>query len=93
MSILTFTSHPRKDSTTTSTNDLAPDLLRGAAEIAKFSFGKADAKGIKRVYDWAYAGKLPTFKIGNTLCARRSTLLRHIDRLEAGSVVERETAS
>ena len=40
----------------TSTNDLASDLLRGAAEIAKFSFGKADAKGIKRVYDWAYAG-------------------------------------
>ncbi len=65
------------------TSDIASDLLRGAPAIAEFMFGKADAQNTKRVYDWKYARKLPTFKIGSTICARKSTLRRLIERLDA----------
>lgn len=50
-----------------------PDLLRGADEIAAFLLG--DASERRRVYRLAATGAVPVFKLGATLCARRSVLL------------------
>jgi hypothetical protein len=53
--------------------ELADDLLRGADEIADFIFG---ARGSRRkVYYLAECTKLPVFRLGSLLCARRSVLL------------------
>lgn len=63
---------------------LAKDLLRGAAEIAEFVFGNAAER--RRVYHLATEVKeesrIPVFRLGNLLCARRSTLLRWIAEQE-----------
>ena len=52
---------------------LAADILRGAAAIADFL-------GFERraVYHACSKGSLPTFRIGETVCARKSTLLAWI---------------
>jgi len=57
---------------------LADDLLRGAKKIADFFYGSDDSQGVRRVYHAAATGQLPIFKMGATLCARRSTLRAHI---------------
>lgn len=61
---------------------LADDLLRGADEIAKFVFGSA--KHRRKVYYYASGAKLrmPTFRIGAIICARRSTLLQWVEQQE-----------
>lgn len=53
------------------------DLLAGADAIAAFM-------GIKprRVYHLAETQRLPVFRLGATLCARRSTLVRWIEEME-----------
>ncbi len=58
---------------------IAEDMLKGADAIADFI-------GItsRRVYYLADRNELPVFRMGKTLCARRSTLLRHIVALENG---------
>jgi hypothetical protein len=61
---------PAPDST------LAPDLLRGASEIAGFMFGEATLR--RRVYHLAETSRLPVFKLGAVLCARRSVLMAWI---------------
>ena len=64
----------------TPTPELADDLLEGADQIAEFVFG--DPKLRRRVYHLASSGKdndkLPIFRLGSTICARKSTLLRWI---------------
>jgi hypothetical protein len=65
---------------------LAEDLLEGAAAIAKFMFGD-NPSGRRQVYRLATEVRpefrLPTFKLGNgTLCARKSSILRFIERQE-----------
>lgn len=62
---------------------LAGDLLRGADEIAEFVFGSA--KHRRKIYYYATDAKLrmPVFRIGNIICARKSTLLEWI-RLQEG---------
>jgi hypothetical protein len=71
--------------------DLATDILRGAAAIADFVFN--DPKERRRVYDLASeargADKLPCFRLGATICARKSTLLTWIAELEAKSASQR----
>jgi hypothetical protein len=66
---------------------LSGDLLRGAAEIAEFVFG--DSAQRRRVYHLATEvqeeRRIPIFRLGNVLCARRSTLLRWIAEQEAGA--------
>jgi excisionase family DNA binding protein len=60
-------------------NDLADDLLRGVDAIAAFT-------GLKRrtIYHLAENGRLPVFKLDDRVwCARKSTLRRHIEKLEA----------
>jgi len=56
-----------------------PDLLFGAGSIAA-------ALGMTRrqVYHSITAGHLPSFKIGGTVCSRRSTLRSWLDRQEKG---------
>jgi hypothetical protein len=52
--------------------EIAPDLLRGAAEIAAFLYGTPAAA--RRVYALRARDRLPLVRIGGRLCARRSIL-------------------
>ena len=62
---------------------LAEDLLRGADAIAVFVFG--DAKERRKVYYYASEAKvrMPTFRMGNVICARKSRLIGWIEQQEA----------
>lgn len=53
------------------------DLLHGVAAIAAHLSMTA-----KQVYHMHGNGQLPTFKIGKTVCARRSTLAKHFEAQE-----------
>ena len=59
---------------------LAPDLLRGAHQIAAFLYGSATER--KKVYHLVQNARLPVFRLGSLLCARRSVLLAWIDEQE-----------
>jgi hypothetical protein len=61
---------------------LAADLLHGAESIAVFVFG--DAKYRRKIYYYTSDAKLkmPTFRIGNVICARKSKLLEWIEMQE-----------
>jgi hypothetical protein len=63
---------------------LADDLLEGAEAIAKFLYG--DERKRRKVYHVAESGKLPTFRLGAILCARKSKLLDWIEDQERRSV-------
>lgn len=63
---------------------LADDMLRGAEAIAEFLFG--DARQRRKVYHVVECGKLPTFRLGAILCARKSKLLEWIELQEKNSV-------
>ncbi len=56
------------------------DVLCGASQIAEFLFG--DATQRRRVYHLHERNLLPTFKLGNTLYARRSTIGRYLTSKE-----------
>jgi len=61
-------------------DDLADDLLDGMSEICRFLNMKE-----RQGYDLAEKGRLPLFKFGDRKWqARKSTLRRHIEQLEAG---------
>jgi hypothetical protein len=60
-----------------SEDDLADDLLRGIHKIARF-LGTTD----RQAYYMAGRGLIPAFKRGKIWEARRSTLVRHIEKLE-----------
>ena len=55
---------------------LAEDVLHGAEEIADFLFG--DRRLRRKVYYLAESSRLPVFRYGARLNARRSTLLQWI---------------
>jgi excisionase family DNA binding protein len=57
------------------------DLLSGAEAIAAYV-------GVtpRRIYHLAETGRLPVFRIGSTLCARRSTLRRWIEDMERAAI-------
>ena len=61
---------------------LGGDLLRGADAIAEFLFGDPGQR--RRVYYLVGEARvrLPHFKLGAMICARRSTLLRWIEDRE-----------
>ena len=54
----------------------ADDLLRGADEIAAFLFG--DKSYRRRVFHLVATSKIPVFRIGSMICARKSTLMAWI---------------
>ena len=56
------------------------DLLRGADQIAEFLFG--DSTRRRRVYHLAEQSKLPVFRLGVMVCARKSSLLSWISAQE-----------
>lgn len=62
---------------------LADDLLHGAEAIAVFVFG--DVKHRRKVYYYASDAKvrMPVFRIGNVICARKSKLLEWIEVQES----------
>jgi hypothetical protein len=66
------------------TAQLSADLLEGVQAIAKFTGLKP-----RRIFYLAEHAKLPLFKIGSRWCARRSTLVAYIARLESGEAAER----
>lgn len=58
--------------------NLNDDILHGAEPIRAFlGFEKRS-----QVYHYAANGTLPTFRIGNIICARKSTLLQWIEEQE-----------
>jgi hypothetical protein len=61
-------------------SELANDILEGADAIAEFLFGSRDAR--RKVYYLAECSKLPIFRLGSVLCARRSVLLSFISGQE-----------
>jgi hypothetical protein len=63
---------------------LQGDLLHGADAIAAFVFG--DAKKRRRIYQLADTTSFPIFRLGTTLCARKSKLLAWIARQEAQAI-------
>lgn len=63
---------------------LADDLLRGADQIAEFLFGDPGQR--RKVYHLTECSRLPVFKLGAVLCARKSVLLAWIAEQEARAV-------
>lgn len=59
---------------------LANDLIRGADEIAAFIFGAGANR--RKVYHLAVTSRLPVFRLGSILCARRSVLMKWIENQE-----------
>jgi hypothetical protein len=61
---------------------IADDLLRGADEIARFVFGSS--KHRRKIYYYATDAKvrMPVFRIGAVICARKSKLLQWIEQQE-----------
>lgn len=59
---------------------LADDVLRGAEAIADFLYG--DATQRRKVYHLAGTSRLPIFRLGSVLCARRTVLLHWINQQE-----------
>jgi hypothetical protein len=62
-------------------HELADDILRGADEIARYIFGPQGSR--RKVYYLAECTRLPVFRLGSVLCARRSVLLSWIERQES----------
>jgi hypothetical protein len=61
--------------------ELADDLLLGAKEISKFIFGPEGKR--RQVYYLVEYARLPVFRLGTMLCARRSVLLNWIAMQES----------
>lgn len=59
-------------------NPLAADILQGADAIAAWT-------GFKRraIYHAVACGHIPTFRMGEIICARKSTLNRWVSEQEA----------
>lgn len=60
---------------------LAPDLLRGAEEIAAFLYGSGRER--RKVYHPVETARLPHFRPGNLVRARRTTLMAWIEDQES----------
>jgi hypothetical protein len=64
---------------------IAGDLLYGADAIAEFLFGDA-SKHRRRVYNLVANNRLPAFRVGANICARKSVLLAWIAKQETSIV-------
>ena len=67
----------------TNSAELAGDILHGAAAIAHCLYGHE--KHRRKVYNLNETNRLPHFRLGSSLCARRSVLLAWITAQEQGS--------
>lgn len=68
------------DARTKVTDTLADDLLEGAQEIQNFLFGSRGNR--RKTYYLIESKQIPTFRIGNRIYARKSTLLTWITEQE-----------
>ncbi len=59
---------------------LSSDILEGADKIANFLFGDPGQR--RRVYWLAEKQSLPVFRLGQLICARKSTLQKWIEKQE-----------
>ena len=59
---------------------LSDDLLTGAREISLFIYGTEDDR--RKVYYLSESGILPTFRMGRIICARRSSILKRMEKME-----------
>lgn len=66
-----------RDTSHVSQEPIGDDLLRGAKQIADFLKVKE-----RTVYHLIDTEQIPFFKLGGRVCARRSSLARHIEALE-----------
>jgi hypothetical protein len=64
------------------------DLLEGADEIATFLFGSPKRR--RTVYHLTEKSRLPVFRLGAVLCARRSTLTAWVAEQERRAVAGAE---
>ena len=62
-------------------HELADDLLRGADEISQYIFGRKGSR--RKIYYLAETSRLPVFRIGSVICARRSVIERWIAAQES----------
>jgi hypothetical protein len=69
------------DPSTTSLATTSGDILHGAEGIAKFLYG--DEKWRRKVYNLIATRRLPHFRLGSMICARKSVLLAWITAQEA----------
>jgi len=60
--------------------ELAGDLLFGAAAISQFVFGRKSER--RKIYNLGETGALPLFRLGRVLCARRSSIEATIAKRE-----------
>ncbi len=65
---------------TENTAEFAEDLLEGAEAIALFIFGTEKAR--RKVYYQIERKYLPVFRLGQLICARKSTLRQWIEKQE-----------
>lgn len=66
---------------------LSDDLLHGTDEISRFVYGdpadeKAAERNRRKVHYASEKHGLPTFRLGGTMSARRSTILKWIEHQE-----------
>jgi hypothetical protein len=71
---------PKREAPNEKLQDLADDMLSGAEEIAEFLFG--DRASRRKVYYLVECTRIPIFRIGSGLRARRSVLLSWIEGQE-----------
>ena len=64
-------------------DSIGGDLMFGAPEIARFLFGSRSKAALRRVYNLADGGSIPTFYIGTTVCGRKRTISATIAAAEA----------
>ena len=62
------------------TATLGDDILRGADDIAAFLYGERGHR--RKVYNLIERNHLPHFRLGSTVCARKSVLLGWIKSQE-----------
>jgi excisionase family DNA binding protein len=60
--------------------ELASDILHGAGQIAHFLYGHE--KHRRKVYRLVASGGIPHFRLGATICSRKSALRGWIDNEE-----------
>jgi hypothetical protein len=61
-------------------HDFAADMLRGAEEIAFYLYGRREER--RKIYHLVRTSKLPVFKLGAMICARRSVLRKWVEDQE-----------
>ena len=75
----------------TKKGDLADDTLEGASAIAEFLYGTKDKR--RKIYYLAQRSKLPIYRMGALLHARKSVLLNFITAQERRALLGEEAIS